>query len=249
MAGARFIGGPGTKQRPDQAERRSNLKLTDQHNRPYHVIFDPASMVVVGVLPLYNAPWMPHDIDIQAALVQTEQGFPIRLHLDYDTMLRKNREAWERWFGDLRSIGGKMNGVDATAAFTAALEKRWHDIPKGLLIEAGQTPLPDDYILAAKAGNSWVLGFTDVVPKWAEGVQTFEAMWKKLSQRPVTEGDLDRYRDGAEDEVEVAPPSEEGPYAPTGSVTRIATESVTETAAPVAKKKRGRPPKTALATD
>ena len=243
---ARYTGTVGGKDRPDQAARRMDMTVQDQHGRDYHIIYDTASQVVIRAQPLFKAPWLPHDADIQKSIV-IRNRFPMGMLLDYDRLLKENREARERVLEELRRLAGQMNGIQAHTAYQSALNGKWADVPAALMTEVGWIPEPDDYILAAKAGNSWVLGLSPDVPAWAGPLIKLKELFRRISEVPVTDAMLDKYRDGADapDDLDeqVDPEAMGGKVVPVGSV------KVTGAPASPEKKRRGRPPKGAGLTD
>lgn len=188
----------GRKAPPDQAARRIDLKIPDQHGRKIHVIFDRIAMGTIQKLPQFKAPWIP-DINYLREDPDDPNPIPTRQRWDYQKCLADNHVAWDRWFDECRTIAGRMPGVDAMAAYEAAKRGEWHKVPAALLREVGDTPEPDDYIKAAMANNAWVLGFTDIVPKWAEPLEKLKDARRRQEARAVTEEDLDEYRDASPD--------------------------------------------------
>lgn len=197
--GGTFINYAGKKAPPDQAERRTDLLVPDQHGRLVHLVWDKLCHGVVGTFLQFNAPWIP---DLKYLKTLADHGFPQGVEWQYAKMLEDNRGAWERWYQDLRRFAAKMNGVSATEAYQAARDGRWAEVPRALLEECGVTPEPEDLILAAMAGNKWVLGFSTVVPDWASPMLQLWEMQKVRAQQPVTADELDKYRDadGMEEE-------------------------------------------------
>ena len=201
MPGAIFVGDqPGKQKVLGQAERRADLKVPDQHGRLVHIVWDTLGRCCVGKYLLFRAPWVP---DISYAKVVAQQGFPTGVEWQYAELLSDTRNAWERWFQDCRRFAGRMNGVSATEAYAAARAGRWSEVPKALLEECGITPESEDLIKAAMAGNKWVLGFSTVVPEWA---QPLLALWEAQKARasiPVTDAELEKFRDEIEDSADL----------------------------------------------
>lgn len=180
----------GRKGPPDQAQRRIDLKLHDQHNRPIHVVFDrmPGAGVIVSY-PQFQAPFVP---DPQRYLRFDGGAIPTRCWWDYDAMLTDNRKAWDDFFNEFRTIATRMPGVDAMAAYEAATRGEWSKVPPAVLAEVGIQPEPDDFIKACMANNRWVLGFDPTVPAWAVPLLSL----KRARERRRTDvDDLDKYRD------------------------------------------------------
>ncbi len=202
--GQQFV---GQAKEPDQADRRVDLTLLDVHQRPYHVIYDTLARGVVRIQPQFLAPWMPNERYIGT---KKANGFPTAMDIDYGKCRDDTLVSWDRWFQDLQLLANRMPGVDAVAAVQAARAGNWNAVPAALMMEAGSTPEPVEYVEAAMAGNRWVLGFATKVPDWAHPLIALRDMQKKRSEQPLTVDMLDKYRDaeGAEDESpapEVAP--------------------------------------------
>lgn len=203
--GGRFISYAGKKQPPDQAQRRKNILVKDQHGRLVHLVWDTSCNGVVAIYPQFQAPWMPH---LKYLHTHAEQGFPISVEWVYvtapagwigTTMIEDNRSAWQMFYDNLLRFAGRMPGVSAKDAYQAAIEKRWDEVPKALLKECGVTPEPEEFIKAAMAGNKWVLGFSTVVPEWAGPFLAFQEKMRAEMSRPITDEELDRFRDADED--------------------------------------------------
>lgn len=200
--GATYVGDyPGKKKALGQAERRADLKIKDQHGRLIHVVWDTSCRGCVGMYMLFRAPWVP---DLSYATIEADQGFPTGIRWDYPQMVQDNRNAWERWFQDLRRFASKMNGVSATEAYAAAREGRWSAVPKALLEECGVTPESEDLIKAAMAGNKWVLGFSTVVPEWAGPLLALWEAQKARASQPVSDDELAKFRDTVEEDLDEA---------------------------------------------
>lgn len=183
---------------PDQAARRDDLILTDQHGREVHVVFDTRAMGAVIAYPRFNAPWVPDLKYLRYVYAGTRnKGVPVAIQWDYEACLRDTQAAWERWFGEFRTLGMRMPGVDAMSALEAAQKGEWHKVPPGLLLEVGETPDPLDYVKAALAENKWVLGLSQKVPTWAEPLYALKEHFRTVVSG-VTDAELDKYRDEEE---------------------------------------------------
>ncbi len=184
---------------PDQAARRDDLILQDQHGREVHVVFDTRAMAPVIAYPKFNAPWLP---DISFLRYEYPggryKGVPVAVRWDYEAVLEHTRQAWDRWFGECQTLAQRMPGIDALKAIEAVRDGRWSDVPRGLLLEVGGTPTPLDYPKAALAGNKWVLGLSNTVPTWAADLLTMQELFKQLAGS-TSDMDLDKYRDEEED--------------------------------------------------
>lgn len=208
----------GRKGPPDQAQRRIDLKIKDQHGRAIHVVFDrmPGAGPIVSYC-LFQAPFMP---DAQRYLRFEGDAVPTACGWDYDAMLADNRKAWDDFFNEFRTIATRMPGVDAMAAYEAATRGEWSKVPPAVLAEVGIQPEPDDFIKACMANNRWVLGFDPNVPSWAVPLLSL----KRARERRRTEtDDLDKYRDNPYTDAETAADVDDGAEAAglTGGTQRI----------------------------
>lgn len=194
--GGTFVNYAGKKPPPGQAERRADLLIPDQHSRNLHIVWDTLARGCVGIYVQFRAPWVP---DISYAKIVAKTGYPTAVEWDYKQLLEDTRNAWERWFQDLRRFSGKMNGVSATEAYKYAREGNWAQVPKALLEECGITPESEDVIKAAMAGNKWILGFSTVVPDWAEPWLALKEAQRARASIPVTEDELAKFRDAETD--------------------------------------------------
>lgn len=187
------IGG-GRKAPPDQAARRIDLKLKDQHGRWIHTVYDTFARGPIQSFLLFKAPFY---LDSQYMDYVSDAGVPLprSVHWNYARALADRHDAWDRYFADFRTIAGKLPGIDAMSAYEAATKGEWGKIPAVVLTEVGWTPEPTEYILAAMANNSWVLGLSPVIPQWAEAFERVREAKNRASSRGATEDDLARFRD------------------------------------------------------
>jgi hypothetical protein len=199
MAGGQFINYGGKKPPLDQAGRRRDLKIKDQHGREYHVVYDRLAQAPILCYPQFHAPWIPDIAVLNNSFVCNESGMPERVFLDYDHLIAENRREWSRYFDDLQQIGSKMPGVDHTKAYAAATTGDWDNVPRALLMEVGRPPMPEDFPKACKAENKWALGLSNVVPVWAEPIIGLRELFKANADRPVLDAELDKYREVEEE--------------------------------------------------
>ena len=138
-----------------QATNRSYRIFTDQHDREWGADIENKTQAPCGALsacfrsPLRIAQKYLMLINPQAGKI--EINYPL-------------------WIGELKQ-------AHTDYAYTRLMEKRrmspanWRDIPdndQGLLDVIGEPPPPVQQVLAAQAGERWVLGLSDVKPGWAD---------------------------------------------------------------------------------
>lgn len=184
---------------PDQAERRIDLILPDQHGREFHVVYDTHAKGVIRSYARFNAPWMPEEKHLKYVSSRGQGSFPDKIEIDYDTALAENHREQDRYFEEFLRIGGKIGGVDAMTAYTHAKNGEWEKVPKVLFHEIGSIPQPDEYIKAAMAGNKWALGLTNKIPEWALPLVALDELRKADKLKGLTASDLDKYADVEED--------------------------------------------------
>ena len=178
----------------DQAQRRSDLILDDDHGREWHIVYDNSARAVIIAYPRFTAPWTPQ---MKHLTFPAGRGgsMPDRVAIDYTIALAENHRESDRYFDEFLQIGGKIGGVDAMAAYTLAKNGEWSKVPKVFFKEVGDPPFPDDYIKGAMAGNKWALGQSNVIPTWALPLVALEEMRKAEQRVGISQADLDKYAD------------------------------------------------------
>lgn len=134
-----------------QEERRTQMRPKDQHGREWWGTGEIGKRGVFPCGPMlpsgWSAPWRP---DPKYYVVNAEN--PLReFTWDYDAMLRDTRQAHAEYHA---------------RAISESTLRGWPIPEKGgpysaqILQLIGPAPKPVEPILAAKQGNSWILGFT-----------------------------------------------------------------------------------------
>lgn len=167
-----------------QPERRSYNVFVDQHGREWGTPIDTKSGHSCGPWePRFTAPWLPEFKYIK----HVPKSFR-NIYIDYAKNITDLKEAHDA-FDELR-LKTAMNQYGN--AFTERLGQSHEEDPPELQKLTGKPPFPLAYPEAAKEGNKWVLGFSNVIPKWAYALLA-------VSQEPER-----KYLDADDEEVEKA---------------------------------------------
>jgi hypothetical protein len=139
----------------NQAEERRYSHFTDQHGRSWGAVVDKAAGQPLGVIePKFEAPYLPHQ-----SFFTFDPNEP-RFVIEYDAIIEQRKTRLKEW-------------EDAGYTFALAeygdkaVEVMQNPTP-AFLRYVGPKPDPVEIPEAAKAGNKWVLGFSDAVPEWAK---------------------------------------------------------------------------------
>lgn len=156
----------------DTQKDRRYTKLKDQHGRTWGCVIelktgDPSGPI--DLLEPNGAPLMPPPRFMK---VNSQKAYG-ELFVDYDGWIGHQRHAIE-------AHRKRMMGI-ATQQYGDSAAEKIDNPPPALLHFAGPSPEPVEPILAAKAGDPWVLGFTDVRPKWADKYMPAKAKAKAYS--------------------------------------------------------------------
>ena len=140
----------------DQAARRRNITLRDQHGREWDSTED---VIARGTC----APINPKNF---SPPFETPQKY-----LKADTGERKVEVMFDQWIDDLeaahKTYEQKLSD-DAFMLFGESGLKMFEDRAPALLRFTGQPPQPVEVVKAAKAGNKFCLGLSDKMPEWAK---------------------------------------------------------------------------------
>ena len=144
-----------TRQGFSQATNRSYRIFTDQHDREWGADIENKTQAPCGALSArFKSPLRIAQKYLM--LINPQSG---KIEINYPL-----------WIGELKQ-------AHTDYAYTRLMEKRrmspanWRDIPdndQGLLDVIGAPPPPVQQVLAAQAGERWVLGLDDVKPAWAD---------------------------------------------------------------------------------
>jgi hypothetical protein len=130
-----------------QADTREFVVYTDQHGREWEGWGDiKAKLHPTSTLrPLFDAPWVPDQ-----RYMTFSQRKPGEFEINYDAILGEIRRAHEARRDHVLKVADHFNvaGFDPDTDEPTAQMKR----------ELGEAPLPIDPVLAAKAGNGFILG-------------------------------------------------------------------------------------------
>ncbi len=143
----------------DQPGQRSYSIFVDQHGREWGTVIDIRTGHSAGQWePKFEAPWYPEYKYIRHVGKNSRHIF-----LDYDQNIADLRDAHDE-YDELRL----KTAMDQYGnAFTQRLGKTHDEDPPELKRLTGKPPFPIAWAEAAKEGNRWVLGFSNLIPKWA----------------------------------------------------------------------------------
>lgn len=142
-----------------QPETRLYRTFRDPHDRIWGSAVDKRTGHSVGPWePQFEAPWYP-----EAKYIKHNPSDDRLILIDYDRNISDLKEAQDA-YDDLR-LKVAMNQYGS--AFPSKLGKTHEEDPPELKALVGQPPFPSAFPEAAKEGNKWVLGLTNVVPAWA----------------------------------------------------------------------------------
>ena len=138
-------------------------------------------------------PWVPSDQFLVFDPVDVGQ-----VRVDYDRCLAEFDRGLADWQTLVRRQASAMYADGAGPIVEKILAGA--DPSPALRAVTGLRPVGRELIAAAKAGNKWVLGFSDAVPQWARPVlAALRAQEEAAAVLPVDEG---TYPDADEDEAE-----------------------------------------------
>lgn len=157
---------------PDVQDKRRFQKLLDQHGREWGATIELKTGDPTGLIdPRFKAPLYPPPRFLKVDS-RKEYG---RVEIDYDGWIGMLRRAWEHYNTELLQAARAMYG-DAAAQ---KVEER--PLPPALLAHVGPAPEFVEPVLAAKAGDPWILGLSNVRPKWADRFMPVKAKRSQAS--------------------------------------------------------------------
>jgi hypothetical protein len=170
-----------------QEDSRISTYLTDIHGRRWFATMEKETMAPTGVIqPCFEAPLIPAPKYLKPGGIKN----PTHLGIDYDTAIADLEEKHKEWNRRLRLAAQKMYGEKAGESI--------ENPPPELMHVVGEPPEPTEPLEAAREGNRWVLGFSDIMPAWAkpffERKRQLEQEASERSRRfpdAEEEGDLD----------------------------------------------------------
>lgn len=167
-----------------QRNQRADAMFTDQHGRQYFGSVELKTGDVVGLMePQFTAPIIPD----QKYLERNVKNRPYDLHINYERWLADIRGARAEWEREGRQMMRKMRG----AAYDPA-----EPFGADVLDVIGEPPEAIEPVIAAKQGNSYILGFTTRVDKRLVPFLRFEQLTPE--ERVAREPD---FRDQIDPEV------------------------------------------------
>jgi hypothetical protein len=182
----------------DQATERRHMIYRDQHGRLWDASFDIMGMGSCGPKNPrgWRAPLVPPD-----AYLREETEKPGMFIIDYDGWINNLKERQQAFENE-------------QALWADRLEKPPEH--KAVQRMTGLGPYPFQMVQAAKAGNRWVLGKTDKVPKWAEAYRPWWDRSTITNPTPELSTEFPDAEDDHEEELELvgATPVKRGPGRP-----------------------------------
>lgn len=167
-----------------QPERRAYNVFVDQHGREWGTAIDTKTQHSCGPWePQFTAPWYPEHKYIRHVPKSYRN-----ILIDYDKNIADLKDAHDA-YDDLR-LKTAMNQYGN--AFTDRLGASHYEDPPELQKLTGKPPFPIAYPEAAKEGNKWVLGQSNVIPRWAYALLA------------VTQEQTRKYLDAEDEAVEKA---------------------------------------------
>ena len=138
------------RQNWSQRNQRSEMTFKDQHGRKWYGAIELKTGDTTGLIqPQFTAPIVPD----QKYLERVPER-PYDLFINYKRWEEDIRQARTEWEREGRQLGRKMHGdaFDPHKAFTA-----------DVLDIIGEPPEAIEPVIAARQGNTWVLGLTNRV--------------------------------------------------------------------------------------
>lgn len=140
----------------DQPSRRRERTYLDRHGRKWHATIELDSGGPSG--PVSPVGWRDRLKTPEKYKKISKDGMEISI--DYAAWERDVLQRLAEWDNELRQYAMAMYGQGASQAIA--------NPPPELLSLVGPKPVPIELIQAARAGNKYVLGLSDRMPKWAE---------------------------------------------------------------------------------
>jgi hypothetical protein len=167
-----------------QADTREFMVYTDQHGREWEGWGDVKAKLhpTSPLRPLFEAPWLPDQ-----TYMRFHQRKPGEFQIDYDAMIAESRRAHEARRDHILKVADHYNvnnfDPENENSYTAQMRR-----------EMGKGPLPTEPMLAARAGNGYVLGLRSFDPK-RSGDQKLKVALDIWNFRPVPHTDGSEFAD------------------------------------------------------
>lgn len=144
----------------DTQEDRRYQRLHDQHGRLWGCVIelktgDPSGPI--DLLEPRKAPIMPPPAHMK---VDSQRDYGV-LTIDYQGWRAERERAWDQYNQRLTLVAQDMYADDVVAS-------KIEDPPPALIARVGLPPERIEPVLAAEAGDEWVLGLTTERPDWAD---------------------------------------------------------------------------------
>lgn len=143
----------------EQPEQRRYATFQDEHGRTWGTDIDIRTGHSCGQWePRFQAPWIP-----EAKYIRHDLKNSHRIIIDYDKNIRDLKDAHSE-FDDLRFRAAQQEWGSAAGS---KMGKTYEEDAPELTRMVGKPPRPVQFPEAAKEGNKWVLGFSNLIPTWA----------------------------------------------------------------------------------
>lgn len=144
------------EEHPDALNRRYRVGK-DRHGRPWETLIDRRyDAPACPIKAKFKAPWYPPS-NINYVKWSVNEDGAARIDIDYALIKADLYEAHKDWNAKLLKVGSGMQG-----------DKFNPSDPGAQVLDAvGPKPKPIEAVIAAEAGDPWILGFSDKMPAWA----------------------------------------------------------------------------------
>lgn len=178
-----------------QPDKRREARFRDQHGRVWGGTISIQTGRPIG--PLSPVGW-------SAPLDPPQQYFKFshlsdEFRIDYRAWIADRESAKQDYEERILKYAQSLYGEQAGTM----LKRR----PAELMRQVGDPPAPTEPIVAAAAGNKWILGLSDNQPKWAE--KYFPTEEQQVRSRPITQLSDEDFEQFADQYPDVEPEIEE----------------------------------------
>lgn len=188
----------GIARGPQQGDDREYVELRDQWDRVWGCVWDFGRNAQAPVSQLQPVGWKDR-LDTPPMYMRFKRRDSSRFFIDTAAWIADREFAVEEWRVRLNAEAVAMSAGDQGAALLGKDPYGLHGpstVSPALRLRVGPPPLSPTPIRALEAGNKYVMGLSDKMPKWAEPY--FLPPPEALSEYPDAE---DEYADAEDDSV------------------------------------------------